>query len=116
METIDSSKFIGRQVTVFMDRPMGSSHPHYGFEYPVNYGYVLGTLAHDGEALDVYVLNVEKAVQSFHGLCVAVIERVDDADDKLVVVPIGSEIDDGTIRKLTHFQEQFFTSRIIRKL
>jgi inorganic pyrophosphatase len=48
-------------------------------------------------------------------VCVAVIERLDNADDKLIVVPPGADIDDDTIRRLTHFQEQFFDPRILRK-
>jgi inorganic pyrophosphatase len=42
-----------------------------------------------------------------------VISRVDDNDDKLVVVPDGKEYTDDQIRALTEFQEQFFHSVII---
>ena len=34
MESIVSSRFIGREVFVVIDRPIGSSHPRQGFEYP----------------------------------------------------------------------------------
>lgn len=37
-------------VKVVMDRPLGSYHPkHQDIYYPVNYGYVLGIIAPDGE-------------------------------------------------------------------
>lgn len=93
---------------------MGSAHPTHGFLYPVNYGYLPGVPAPDGEDLDAYVLGVEGTVQRFTGVCVAVIHRLDDVDDKLVVLPAGTQITDAEIRELTDFQEQFFRSVILR--
>lgn len=46
---------IGRTVNVKIDRPMGSCHPKHGYVYPVNYGYIDGMIAPDGEDQDVYV-------------------------------------------------------------
>ena len=44
---------IGKQVTVVIDRPLGSRHPnHSDIVYPVNYGYIQGVLAADGEEQD----------------------------------------------------------------
>jgi inorganic pyrophosphatase len=106
--------FIGRRVQVIIDRPLGSRHPHHGFLYPVNYGYLPGVPAPDGEDLDAYVLGVEQPLERFEGVCIAVIHRLDDADDKLVVVPPGVALNDDEIREMTNFQEQFFTSEIIR--
>ena len=41
---------IGTIVTVTVDRPLGSFHPkHPDIYYPVNYGYIEGVLAADGE-------------------------------------------------------------------
>ena len=48
--------FLGRQVTVRIDRPLGSRHPKWGFLYLANYGYVPGVFAPDGEELDAYIL------------------------------------------------------------
>lgn len=39
-----------------MDRPLGTKHPKHGWEYPVNYGYIPGTVSGDGEELDAYIL------------------------------------------------------------
>ena len=111
----DSLDFLGKAVEVVMDRPMGSRHPRYGFAYPVNYGYVPGTRSADGEELDAYVLGVDRPLASFRGVCIAVTKRLDDDDDKLVVVPQGIDIDDESIRAQTNFQEQYFTSRIERR-
>ena len=44
---------IGKMVTVTVDRPLGSFHPnHPDLYYPVNYGYVAGIPAPDGEDQD----------------------------------------------------------------
>ena len=107
--------FIGRRVQVVIDRPLGSHHPSHGFLYPVNYGYLPGMPAPDGEDLDAYVLGVDQPLERFEGQCIAVIHRLDDDDDKLVVVPVGLSLSDDEIREQTNFQEQFFSSILIRE-
>ena len=110
------TKYLGKDVQVVMDRPLGSNHPKHGFRYEVNYGYVPDTHAPDGEEIDAYVLGIDKPLESFSGKCIAVIHRLNDNDDKLVVVPKNSEnMADEEIIKLTLFQERYFTSVIIRK-
>ena len=50
---------LGKIVKVTVDRPLGSCHPkHLYICYPVNYGYVKGVMATDGEEQDVYILGV----------------------------------------------------------
>ena len=111
---MNSKSFLGKTVTVKMDRPLGSKHPKYNFEYPVNYGFIPDTKVADGEELDAYVLNVDESMEEFTGICVAIIHRTDDDDDKLVVIPENTDITDDKIRELTHFQEQYFKSVIWR--
>lgn len=41
--------------TAKMDRPMG--YVHHGTTYPINYGYIEGIIAGDGEEQDVYILS-----------------------------------------------------------
>ena len=48
-------EYIGKNIDVKIDRPMGSKHPKHGFIYPVNYGYVPNTISGDGEELYCYV-------------------------------------------------------------
>ncbi len=110
-----SAPFLGTEVTVQMDRPMGSAHPKYGFLYPVNYGFVPDTKAPDGEEIDAYVLGVFEPLEEFTGICIAIIKRENDDDDKLVVVPKGTFLTKKEIRTLTDFQEQFFKSTIVTK-
>ena len=110
----DSKDFLNKIVTVKIDRPLGSEHPHHGFVYPVNYGFVPGTTAPDGEMPDAYVLGICDPVAEFQGRCIAVIHRTNDADDKLIVVSDGSDYSDEQIRASTDFVEQNFESVIIR--
>lgn len=97
-----------------IDRPMGTKHPDKDFFYPVNYGYIKGIKAPDGEDLDAYVLGVFEPVHEFVGTCIAVIHRTDDEDDKPVVVPKDKNYTDDEIEALTEFQERFYESHIIR--
>lgn len=106
--------FVGKTVHVKIDRPLGSRHPEHGFIYPVNYGFVPGVPGLDGEELDAYVLGVDEPVECYTGRCIAVIQRLNDADDKLVVVPVGTNCTDDQIRDATKFQERFFESVIQR--
>ena len=111
---MNSKQYIGQTLRVVIDRPLGSRHPQYGFPYPINYGYLPGILADDGEDLDAYILDVSEPLMTFTGVCIAVIHRLDDSDDKLVIAPAGLQISDEQIRALTDFQERWFTSVILR--
>ncbi|MFI6363303.1 inorganic diphosphatase [Nocardia sp. NPDC050630] len=61
--------------------------PSCGFRYIVNYGFVPGTLAPDGEELDAYFLGPTEPITAAAGACIAIIHRLYDDDDKLIVVP-----------------------------
>lgn len=111
---MNSTHFLNQTLTIKIDRPLGSTHPTHGFIYPLNYGYVPDTIAPDGEELDAYLLGVFEPVKHFTGKCIAVIHRLDDDDDKLILVPQNKQYTDEQIRALTEFQERFFTSLIYR--
>lgn len=113
-EIVSGKDFLGKIVTVTMDRPLGSKHPKHGFVYELNYGYIKGTVSGDGEELDAYVLGEHKPLESFTGRVVAVIHRTNDNDDKLVVMADGRNYSDDQIEALTEFQEQFFKHIILR--
>ena len=102
-------------VEIHIDRLLGSRHPKAGFVFPVNYGYVPGVPAPDGDDRDAYVLGVFEPVETFTGRCIAVIHREDDDDDKLVVVPDGVDYSDEQIMALTEFLERFFQSSVTRE-
>ena len=110
---MESKEYLGKVVEVKMDRPLGSKHPKHGFIYPVNYGYIPNTVSGDGEELDAYVLGEFEPLDTFTGKVIAIIHRVNDNDDKLVVVREGKNYTDEQIRALTEFQEQYFKTEII---
>jgi inorganic pyrophosphatase len=110
---MDNASLIGRSVRVQVDRPLGSHHPKHGYIYPVNYGFVPGTMSGDGEELDAYVLGISQSVEQFEGNCVAVIKRNNENDDRLVVIPSGTLLAKEDIRAMVSFQEQHFDSDIL---
>ena len=106
--------FLGHMVKVTVDRPLGSKHPDWDMVYEVNYGYVEGVKAPDGEDLDAYYLGVEEPCTEATGRCIAIVHRLNDDDDKLVVVPDGVELSDGEIARAVSFQERWYQSVILR--
>ena len=104
---------IGKSVKVIVDRPLGTYHPNFkDIYYSVNYGYVEGVIASDGEEQDAYILGVNEPVKEFSGKVVAVIHRFDDMEEKWVVVPEGSSFSKDEIVRQVAFQERFFKTEI----
>lgn len=104
---------IGQIVQVTIDRPLGTHHPkHKDLLYPVNYGYIPGVFAADGEEQDAYVLGVGEPVAEFTGRVVAIIHRFDDIEEKWVVAPDGASFTKDEIMRAVAFQEQFFQTEI----
>ena len=110
-----AKNFLNKTVEVVIDKPLGCIYSKYKTYFEVNYGYIPNTLAPDGKELDAYVLKVNKPLEKFIGKVVAIIHRLNDDDDKLIVVPNNETITDEEIEKLTFSQEQFFQHEIIRK-
>lgn len=105
---------VGSIVTVTVDRPLGTRHPtHPDILYPVNYGYIRGIMAPDGEEQDAYILGVEVPVAEFTGEVIAIVHRLDDVEAKWVVAPMGTSFSKEEIQKQLSFQEQYFHSEIL---
>lgn len=111
---MDVKDFIGKKINVTIDRPLGSKHPNWNYLYLTNYGYIPNTISGDGEELDAYILGVFKPLESFEGICIAVLHRLNEDDDKLIIVPEGKDYTDEQIDCLTEFQERFFKHTIVR--
>ena len=103
--------FFGKAVHITVDRPMGCSH--HGIQYPVNYGYIPGIIAGDGEEQDAYILGVSVPLTEFDGLVIGAAVRRDDAEDKLIAAPAGIAFSEAEIAAMLHFQEQYFDSFIL---
>lgn len=105
--------YLGKTVTISIDRPVGSVHPnHDDIIYPINYGYIPKVFGGDGEELDVYMLGVDIPVSEFTGKIIGIVHRHNDVEDKLVMSPeemsfTAEEIADGV-----RFQEQYYDSEI----
>ena len=105
---------IGQIVKVVVDRPLGSVHPkHKDIIYSVNYGYVPGVIAPDGEEQDAYILGIEEPISEFIGKVIAIIHRLDDVEDKWVVAPENKSFSKQEIENSVKFQEKFFTAKIM---
>lgn len=99
-------ELLGETVHVEIDRPIG--YVHGDIVYPINYGYIPGVMAADGEEQDAYILGVSEPLFSFDGQVVGAIRRKNDVEDKLIVAPEGMRFHQGQIAEAVHFQEQYF--------
>jgi len=108
-----AKKFLGQVVNVVVDRPIGSKHPKWNFEYTANYGFIEGIVAPDGEELDAYVLGIDGPVEKYTGKVFAIVHRLEDDDDKLVVLPEDKTMNTEEIEKAIEFQEKWFKHEII---
>lgn len=77
------ANILGKIVRVTVDRPFGSYHPeHRDMYYPINYGYIEGIMAPDGEEQDAYIIGINKAVKGFTGKVIPIVHRLDDVEEK----------------------------------
>ena len=105
---------LGKIVKVKVDRPLGSSHPQYSdLIYPINYGYVEGIIAADGEEQDAYILGIDTPLKEFEGKIIAIVHRFNDIEEKWVVAPIDANYSKEEIERQIIFQEKFFKYEII---
>ena len=111
---MDNKDYLGKTLKIEIDRELGSKHPKHGFIYPINYGFVPGTVSGDGEELDCYLLGVFEPVKEYTGKCIAIIHRTNDDDDKLIIAPEDKEYSDDAINALVEFQEKYFEHVIVR--
>lgn len=114
----EAKQEIGKTYHVTIDRPIGSVHPkHPDIVYPINYGYIADLMGGDNEEQDVYILDATEHLTETLVTIIAVIHRTDDVETKWVgVVDPTIHYTNERIMELIHFQEQFYTSSVLRKL
>ena len=107
-------EYLGKTVTVTIDRPIGFHHVTKGIhlDYTINYGFLPGVTGGDGEEQDVYVLGVSQPLETFTGIIIGAVRRKDDNEDKLVAAPEDMVFTSEQIRKEIHFVEKYFDSQI----
>lgn len=104
---------MNKLVTVIIDRPLGSVHPKYpDLIYTINYGYIEGMIAGDGEYQDAYIMGIDYPLEIFEGKVIAVIHRLNDVEDKYVVCDINKTYTLEEIKKAVEFQEKYFEVEI----
>lgn len=105
--------YLGKLVKVKVDRPLGSKHPKHNFIYSLNYGFIPNTISGDGEEIDAYIIGEFEPLETYEGYVVAIIKRINDIEDKLVVCKELNKYNNEQIKALVEFQERFFESTII---
>jgi len=107
-------QYLGKSVTVEIDRPVGFHHVTKGIHlhYTVNYGFLPGVIGGDGEEQDVYVLGVAEPLETFSGRIIGVVRRADDNEDKFVAAPEGFVFTAKQIAEEICFVEKYFDSTI----
>ena len=109
MEYLLGQKYLNQTVTVEVDHPHGSFHPHIpDLRYPLNKGYVYL----DGEIIDAYVYGVDEPVDSFTGMVCAIIYRKDSQSMQLVVSRFGMVIRKEEVISAIGVEEQYYDTRI----
>lgn len=105
-------EYLGKKVQIKIDQPYGTFYKNALYE--CNYGYVPNTLAPDGDELDAYYLGPKVPLEEVEGICIAIIHRLDDDDDKLILVEEGVKMTDEEIDNTVNFREKYFIHKIIR--
>lgn len=96
MEKANAKEFLGKEVSIEIDRPLGTRHPKHGF--------IPNTISGDGEKLDAYLVGEFEPVEKSNGKVIVIIHRTNDDDDKLIVSKDGKDYSDDAIRASTEFQ------------
>ena len=79
-----------------------------------DYQYWTGLKVLASEEIDAYILDVLEPLEEFSGEVIAIIHRLNDVEDKLVVAPKEhKKCTKEEILQKVNFQEKFFKSEII---
>ena len=105
--------YIGKEVTVYIDREIG--YHHKGIVYELNYGYIKDIISLDNEYQDAYIIDSVTPLKEVKGTVIAVIKREDDIEDKLVVSISNQYLSKEEIENRVNFQEKYFKHHIVNK-
>ncbi len=107
-------RYLGKTVTVTVDRPVGFHHVTKGIhlDYTINYGFLPGVTGGDGEEQDVYILGISQPLEQFTGRIIGVVRRRDDNEDKFVAAPEGMAFTADQIGEAIDFVEKYFDSSV----
>ncbi len=95
---------------IVIDRPKGTSHPHYpAFIYRVDYGYLKGTTAMDASGIDVWVGSGGKYVDAI--ICTVDLTKRDSE----IKILIGCTEEEKHLIYLTHNETPRMKGLLIRR-
>ncbi len=113
MEYLAGRNWLGKTVTVIVDHPYGSFHPHLpDVLYPLNAGYLKESMA-EGELIDAYVYGISQPAEECTGIAIAAVYRKDDSRLRLIVAPAGVSPSHDEIIAACAFEEQYYDTRFI---
>ena len=98
-------------VNVIVDRPINYNHNN--IIYELNYGYIKEMTVLDGEFQDVYILDIDNPVDHVVGKVIGIIHRLDDLEDKLLVVTKETTLTSEEIKRMINFEEKYFQYELI---
>lgn len=88
----EADRWVG-ECALVVDRPRGSVHPRFPeYVYPLDYGYLTGTVSADGEGVDVFV-GAEGVAAGVTHLVLVLDPLKRDAEVKLMVGCEPGEVD-----------------------
>ena len=76
MKMVNSIDYLGKKVTLKIDRPLGTRHQQHGFLYMLNYGYVPDTISGDDEELDAYLIGEFEPVKTSCGKVIGIVHAM----------------------------------------
>lgn len=97
---------------VEIDRPIHTEHK--GIVYELNYGFINGFAAPDGELQDAYIIDDKDLYPRIQGKVIGIAHRRNDIEDKLLVATKEEKYENGELLSLVSFQERFFDTEIWR--
>ena len=106
--------YLGRTVSVVVDRPVGFHHVTKGIhlDYTINYGFLPEVIGGDGEEQDVYILGISEPLETFTGRIIGVVRRKDDNEDKFIAAPEGMTFTAKQMEQEIFFVEKYFDSTV----
>jgi len=84
-----TDRFLGRNLTIVIDRPAGKDESPEDSTRTWNEGYVPGILDPGGREQRAYIYGIRTPLRRFTGTVIAVAHRRDDDTDTLIVAPTG---------------------------
>ena len=107
-------EYLNKTININIDKPLGSKNKEYQYIYPVNYGYVNNEEVFSNKRINCYLLGIFEEVSNYTGKCIAIVHRIDDNNDSLIIVPEEKTYSNKEIDALIEFQEKYFKHIIIK--